>query len=413
MHWPVQAQLQGHGGPVRSLSVTADGALAISGSFDTSAILWGLETGTALRVLRGHDGPVNAVLALPGGRFLTGGEEGHVLLWQFGRNEPVMRFTGHQGPVSALVGLPDGQGFASASWDGTTRVQAFSGEAAKVLLGHQGQVLALAVSGDGKSLITGGYDGFVRISSLGEGAGRARNLSSPVNALAAFRDGRIAAGTADGKVHFLTPDLTGPEPVQAAETPVIALSLSPDESLLAAAAIRGSVALVETGSRAVRQTLVGPGLPVWAAAFRPGTSELLTGGNDRLVRRWNVANGEHLGAIVIAAPQGPLAGLTGERGAEVFRACAACHTLTKDGGNRAGPTLYGLFGRKIATAPGYVYSEPLTKMDIVWTRETVSKLFEVGPNAYTPGTKMPEQTIGSAEDRSALMDFLERTTKEN
>jgi cytochrome c len=49
-------------------------------------------------------------------------------------------------------------------------------------------------------------------------------------------------------------------------------------------------------------------------------------------------------------------------------------------------------------------------MVIVWTPETVSKLFEVGPNAYTPGTKMPEQRIGSAEDRKALTDFLARAT---
>jgi cytochrome c len=46
----------------------------------------------------------------------------------------------------------------------------------------------------------------------------------------------------------------------------------------------------------------------------------------------------------------------------------------------------------------------------VWTPETVSKLFEVGPAAYTPGTKMPEQRIGSAEDRAALVKFLEKTT---
>jgi cytochrome c len=29
---------------------------------------------------------------------------------------------------------------------------------------------------------------------------------------------------------------------------------------------------------------------------------------------------------------------------------------------------------------------------------------------YTPGTKMPEQTIGSKEDRKALVDFLGRAT---
>ena len=36
------AQLRGHGGPVRALAISADGTHAISGSFDTSAIRWSL-----------------------------------------------------------------------------------------------------------------------------------------------------------------------------------------------------------------------------------------------------------------------------------------------------------------------------------------------------------------------------------
>ena len=91
----------------------------------------------------------------------------------------------------------------------------------------------------------------------------------------------------------------------------------------------------------------------------------------------------------------PLAAFTGDPGAEIFRACVACHTLSPDEGNRAGPTLAGIFGRRIASLPGYNFSEALRQMDIVWTPETVAKLFELGPAAYTPGTKMPEQRIGS------------------
>ena len=95
----------------------------------------------------------------------------------------------------------------------------------------------------------------------------------------------------------------------------------------------------------------------------------------------------------------------------MFRACVACHSLNRDEGDRAGPSLAGLFGRKIATLPGYNFSPALKKLDIVWTPETVAKLFEVGPVAYTPGTKMPEQKIGSAEDRAALVKFLVKATK--
>ena len=107
----------------------------------------------------------------------------------------------------------------------------------------------------------------------------------------------------------------------------------------------------------------------------------------------------------------PLAAYVGDRGAEIFRACVACHTLGAEQANRAGPSLEGIFGRRIATLPGYNFSEALKKMDIVWTPETVAKLFEIGPRAYTPGTKMPEQRIGSAEDRKALTDFLAKATQ--
>jgi len=180
---------------------------------------------------------------------------------------------------------------------------------------------------------------------------------------------------------------------------------------VAAAGIRGSVAIIERQSRALKRTLVGPGLPVWSLAFLPNRSELLTGGTDRVVRRWNAATGEHIGSVALA-PEDPLAAYAGDHGAEVFRACVACHTLRPDEGNRAGPTLAGIFGRRIATLPGYRFSDALKKLDIVWTPETVAKLFEIGPATYTPGTKMPEQTIGSAEDRGALVRFLERATKQ-
>uniref|UniRef100_UPI00397C5CF1 c-type cytochrome n=1 Tax=Salmonella sp. SAL4443 TaxID=3159898 RepID=UPI00397C5CF1 len=90
--------------------------------------------------------------------------------------------------------------------------------------------------------------------------------------------------------------------------------------------------------------------------------------------------GDHVGSVAVG-PDDPLAAYAGDPGAEVYRACVACHTLTPDDGNRAGPTLAGIFGRRIATLPGYDFSEALKKLDIVWTPETVAKLFELGPMA--------------------------------
>lgn len=408
---PAAAQeMRGHGGPVRALAVAPDGRIALSGSFDTSAILWDIERGLAMAVLRGHESSVNAVLALPDGRFATAGEDGRILLWRIGKAEPETRIEGHSGPVAGLALSPDARYLASASWDGTARVTPLGGGEARVVTGHAGPLNAVAFTPDGTAIVTGGHDATIRITPLGEGHARGIDVGSPVAGLVVAPDGEIVTGGADGRLRFFAADGARRGEVVAAETPVVAVSLSPDGRRLAAAGIRGSVALVDRASRTVERVLVGPGLPVWSLAFRAGTEDLMTGGGDRLVRRWLATTGEHLGAVVMSRPSEALARLADHPGAEVFRACSACHTLDPDGGNRAGPTLHGVIGRRIATAPGYDYSPALRGMDIVWTKETIARLFEIGPNAYTPGTKMPEQQVTDPDDLKALVDFIARAT---
>ena len=155
--------------------------------------------------------------------------------------------------------------------------------------------------------------------------------------------------------------------IETAGTPIIAVAVSPDGALVAAAGIRGSVAIIERGARTLARTLVGPGLPVWSAVFFPDNRTLLTGGTDRMIRRWNAATGDHIGQVAMGGTDDPLAAYADDPGAAVFRACVACHTLTPDEGNRAGPTLHGIFGRRIATVPGYNFSPALKDLDIVWT----------------------------------------------
>src|SRR4051812_26877146 len=110
---PLHAQLRGHGGPVRALAVSADGVRAISGSFDTSAILWSLTNGSAEQVLRFHESAVNAVAMLPDGRIVTGGEDGKIAIWQRGAAQPQHVFTGHTAPVVTLAVSPNGKRIAS------------------------------------------------------------------------------------------------------------------------------------------------------------------------------------------------------------------------------------------------------------------------------------------------------------
>ena len=410
---PTHAQLCGHGGPVRALAISPDGTQAVSGSFDTSAIRWSLSQNTAEQVMRLHDGAVNAVAYLRDGRIVTAGADARIGIWTPGQQQPDKILKGHSAPIAGVAVSPDNTILASASWDRTIRLWPLNGEEPRVLEGNAQNANGVAFSPDGKNVVSAGYDATIRIWTLTGGGEIVRNLPTPLNDVTVAPDGEIVAAGANGKVYFLSASGEVLDELEASSTPVISVAISPDGSLVAAASIRGSVAVIERKNRRLAHTLVGPGLPVWSVAFLPDNRTLLTGGTDRMIRRWDASSGEPFGGVAVGAPEDPLAAYAGDHGAEIFRACVACHTLSLDEGNKAGPTLYGIFGRRIATLPGYNFSPALKKLDIVWTPETVSKLFEVGPDHYTPGTKMPEQTIGSAEDRRALVDFLAKATTDN
>lgn len=408
---PANAQLRGHGGPVRALAISSDGQTLLSGSFDGSAIRWSLGRDAAEQVLRFHADAVNATALLKDGRAVTAGTDGRIAIWSSGKQQPDVVLEGHTAPIAALALSPDGATLASASWDHTVRLWPLADGTPRVLEGHTQNVNGIAFSADGRTLISVSYDLTLRIWPLDSAATPSIvTLPAPLNSVVAFKDGEIATAGADGKIYFLNREGKSNGETAAGSIPVIAMATSEDGTLLAAADIRGSVAIIDRKTRTLARRLIGPGLPVWSVAFMPDNGTLLTGGADSMIRRWNVRTGEPIGATIQESPNDPLAVYAGDRGAEIFRACVACHTLTPDQGNKAGPTLSGIFGRKIATLPGYNFSEPLKKLDIVWTPATVSKLFEIGPAAYTPGTKMPEQRIGD-EDRKALVHFLARATE--
>ena len=405
------AQLRGHGGPVRALAISADGQIAISGSFDSTAIRWSLTRNAAEQVLRFHSDAVNAVAWLRDGRAATAGADGRIAIWTSGKTEPDAVLEGHTAPIVALAASPDGATLASASWDHTVRLWPLAGGAPRVLAEHSQNVNGVAFATD-RALISVSYDQSVRIWPLaGAPTPTVVPMPTPLNAVAVGGDGEITVGGADGKVYFLAADGARAGDVAAGPRPVISIAISPDGVRLAAASIGGAVAVIDRKTRNLARTLVGPGLPVWSVAFLPDSRTLLTGGADNIIRRWNAETGEPVDPLLLETSGDPLAAYAGDRGAEIFRACVACHTLGTEQANRAGPTLAGIFGRRIATAPGYNFSDALKRLDIVWTPETVSKLFEIGPQAYTPGTKMPEQRIGSEQDRVALVQFLERVTK--
>ena len=95
-------------------------------------------------------------------------------------------------------------------------------------------------------------------------------------------------------------------------------------------------------------------------------------------------------------------------GKTVFARCAICHKAAAGAPNSVGPNLFGVVGRKAATAPGFEYSGPLKAANITWTDDKLAQ-WVAGPAKMVPGTKMAFPGItskGQVRDLVAYLDTL-------
>lgn len=95
-------------------------------------------------------------------------------------------------------------------------------------------------------------------------------------------------------------------------------------------------------------------------------------------------------------------------GEVAFDVCTTCHSTEKDAGNDVGPNLFGVVGRKSASAPNFDYSAPLKASGITWTNERLSEWL-ADPVKMVPGTSMGFPGITSKDkirDLIAYMDTL-------
>ncbi len=101
-----------------------------------------------------------------------------------------------------------------------------------------------------------------------------------------------------------------------------------------------------------------------------------------------------------------LASADATKGANVAKACAACHNFEKGGANKVGPALYDLVERPVAAHAGFAYSEGAkAKSADKWSYDNLNA-FLIAPKAYMPGTKMAFGGIKNDQKRADLLAYL-------
>ncbi|SFO84935.1 c-type cytochrome [Tranquillimonas alkanivorans] len=414
--WPVLAAggefftLDGHGGPIMDVTTAPDGTIATA-SFDNAVGLW---PNRAPRWLDGHQAAVNTVIFLPDGRLASGGDDFDILLWE--RDGSAERLTGHEGKVMALAVSPDGDLLASAAWDGRIGLWPLAGGAPRFLEGHDAGVNDVAFLDGGATLFSASSDGTLRAWSVANGS-EERVLVENGFGINAFHvkeeAGWLAYGTVDGGTRVVDIE-SGDEIADFSldRRPILSLTADDLGRYIAVGDGEGYIMVIDTTdwsiARDFRATDTGP---VWALAFSPDGTNIHAGGLDDTLYSWPLASLDEAAAMQDGAKsflRDPDEMENGER--QFARKCSICHSLTPGSERKAGPTLYGLFGRPAGSVADYSYSETLRNSDIVWNDDTIDGLFDLGPDHFIPGSKMPMQRIAQPQDREDLVAFLRRAT---
>jgi len=96
-------------------------------------------------------------------------------------------------------------------------------------------------------------------------------------------------------------------------------------------------------------------------------------------------------------------------GAKIFKKCAACHSITEGGANKIGPALWGVLGRPAGSVPGYKYSKAMAAHGKNWSFEEMNG-FLTKPKDWIKGTKMSFAGLKKAEDRAAVILYMNENT---
>lgn len=256
---PTGKELQrfvGHAGVVGTSALSADGKTVVTAGVDKTTRIWSVAAQKVLTV-----DPMKSLdvkLTKDATQFLTSGDDKIVKLWDPATGLVVRQYPGAEAPPRRIAIRSDGAqilgGGSELATDKNVYLWDFA-TAALTKIVTPAAVASVAYSSDGTLVIAGGADSHLRI----------------------YR-------ATDGK---LLEDLIGTVPVTVA-------GVIGDGRTIAAARADNSIGLHRID---IVKLLTGHEGPVTCVTFGPKGEIVLTGGNDKTIRVWNMAEGKQISAL--------------------------------------------------------------------------------------------------------------------
>jgi len=397
----------GHTDTVRSVAISADGSLVLTGGRDGKAVLWNAADATILRTFDAHTAATSGIsdvdISVDGTRILTAGSDDDLLkVWNASNTSaPTALLAGHTSIVKSGRFSPDAAGAQVVStsndntakvWDATTGAliatfightadlvdAAFSGDGTQVVscAGTQVKVWnaasgvelssfaaneqttrAVAFSADGTKVASAGIDDFVWTSAPGTGTA-IRAFGGHIRAVWAVDvsdDGQsVLTGSVDTTIKLwnrFTGTLMRSFPGHA--DGVAGVAFLPSGAQFVSGSLDDTAKLWDVQTGAVVRTFAEHSLDVNAVAVSPDGSRLLTGSDDNSAKLWDMATGTVLGTFSHAGDVEGVAFVPG--GTQIVTGCRDNNVYLWNTGDpatpvRTFPAAYDIFSVAVSPA---------------------------------------------------------------
>jgi cytochrome c len=94
------------------------------------------------------------------------------------------------------------------------------------------------------------------------------------------------------------------------------------------------------------------------------------------------------------------------KGAEVFKKCAACHTINQGGANGIGPNLWATLGEPVGQGKGgFAFSDAIKGIGGTWDFEKMNSWL-ISPRKFANGTKMTFAGLSNPQDRANVIAYM-------
>jgi WD40 repeat protein/uncharacterized protein YegL len=290
--------LTGHNHYVNALAIRADGSQLATASYDKTAKIWDVNTGTVIRTLYGHTDFVWGIAYSPDGKkIITGSYDNTANIWDANTGRLIHTLLWHQQGIWCVAFSPDGNRVLVGSWDGTATLwDANTGSRIRVLAGHNGIVYSAIFSPDMKQIVTCSADKTVKIWDANTGV-LIRTLIGHTSRVsgACYKPGDNNILTTSGMDRTaITWDITTGMPLRTMsghQDWLNGLCYSPDGNSIATASMDRTAIVWDANTGIAMRTLKGHAGSVASIAYSPDGNTIATASWDSTVKLWNMGAG--------------------------------------------------------------------------------------------------------------------------